>query len=116
MSIINQRQSLPLRSGSQDAPVGGAYVGPRRRSRSRAGRPATSGVPSVMGPPNRAPGVPVMGVPSPGGLRFDVMGGPDTGLRVDPMGGPDVGPRVDLMGESDLTFVDSLFGERKSFL
>jgi hypothetical protein len=72
-----------------------------------------------MGPPNHAPGLPVMGAPSPGlhldvmsghaGPRVDPMGGPDAGPRVDPMGGPDAGPRVDLMGESDLTFVDSLF-------
>jgi hypothetical protein len=115
MSITSQRHSLPLHSGSPDLPIGGVHSGPRRRSRPRPIKPSPSDTPAVMGPPNHAPGLPVMGAPSPA-FHLEVMGGPDTGPRLDPMGGPDAGPRADLMGESDLTFVDSLFTQRKGVL
>lgn len=115
MSISSHRHSLPLRERSQDARIGSPYPGPRRRSRSQTVRPRPSGVPSVMGPPNHAPSVPVMGAASPG-LHLEVMGGPDTSPHLDLMGGPDPGPRVDPMGESDATLVDSLFTQRKSLL
>jgi hypothetical protein len=115
MSTTSQRHSLPLRSGSPDLPIGGVHSAPRRRSRSRPIKRRPSGTPAVMGPPNHAPGVPVMGAPRPA-LHLEVMGGRDTGPRLDPMGRPDARPRVDPMGESDLTFVDSLFTQRKSVL
>ena len=112
MSITNQRHSLPPRSRSQDAGSRGVHPAPRR-SLSQPVKPRPSDVPAVMGPPNHAPGVPIMGAPSRA-LHLEVMGGPDTGLRPDPMGGPDAAPRMGLMGVSDLTFVDSLFTQRKS--
>ncbi|HUA48203.1 MAG TPA: hypothetical protein VMA77_23390 [Solirubrobacteraceae bacterium] len=84
-----------------------------RDSLSTTVRPRPSGVPSVMGPPNRAVGAPVMGALSPD-PRLDVIGGPDVGPRLDAMGGPDTGRRLHLMGESDLTFVDSLFVRPRS--
>ncbi|MBV9339110.1 MAG: hypothetical protein JO243_24740 [Solirubrobacterales bacterium] len=115
MSITGQRHLLPLRSSSRDERIGSAYSTPRRRRRSEPIRPRLSGAPSVMGPPNHAPGVPVMGAAS-AGPHLEIMGVPDSRPRQDPMGGPDASPRVDLLGESDLTFVDSLFTQRRSLL
>jgi hypothetical protein len=69
---------------------------------------ASSSVISVMGGPNRAPGVGIMGGRDRG-VRLDVMGGADRGPSVDAMGGPDRGVHVDVMGQSDPGFVDSLF-------
>ncbi len=115
MSITTERHSLPLRSGSPNLPIGGVRSAPPRRSRSRPIKLRPSGSPAVMGSPNHAPGVPVMGAPSPA-LHLAVMGGPDTGPRLHPMGGPDSGPRVDPMGESNLTFLDSLFTQRRGVL
>jgi hypothetical protein len=74
-------------------------------------RHARPDVVSVMGPPNRAPGVGIMGDPD-GAPRIDVMGGPDRGLSPRVMGGPDRGPRLDLMGDSDPRFVDFVFTGR----
>jgi len=113
MSITSQPHPLPVRSRSQDAETRSL---PSPAQRDRPSRPVDrrpSSVPVAMGPPNHAPGVPVIGAPSPG-PHLNVIGGPDTGSRLDPMGGPDAGPRVDLMGNSHLTFVDSLFSPRGS--
>lgn len=115
MTITNQRHSLPLRSRSRDTPFGSVHSAPSQRRPSKPIKPRHSSVPAAMGPPNHAPGVPVMGAPRPA-LYVEVMGGPDTGPRLDPMGGRDAGTRIDVMGKGDLTFVDSLFTQRKRFL
>jgi hypothetical protein len=113
MSIISQSHSLPLPSGSHDAGIP-AMPSPAQRAGDRQPvKPRPSGVPTVMGPANHAPGVPVMGAPH-AAPQLDVMGGPDRGPHLDVMGRPDTGQRVHVMGESDLTFVDSLFGQRRS--
>jgi hypothetical protein len=62
---------------------------------------------SVMGPANRAPGIPVMGTAHRNGVP--VMGEPDAGPRVYVMGRPDDGVRLDVMGGSDPRFLDLLF-------
>jgi hypothetical protein len=112
MSITSQRHSLPPRSRTRDAGMHG-MPSPAHRRHSPPVKPWPSGVPAVMGPPNHAPGVPVMGASRPG-LHTEVMGGHDVGPRLGPMGGPDIGRRLHLLGESDPAFTDSLFGQRKS--
>jgi len=74
-----------------------------------AGQPPSDVMPA-MGPPNRAPGISVMG--GPDRSPVDVMGGPDRGPGLDVMGGPDRGPRLDVMGKTDPRFVDFLFTGR----
>jgi hypothetical protein len=70
--------------------------------------PVRADIPRVMGPANRAPGIPIMGAPDcAGGVA--VMGGHDAGPRAYVMGGPDDHVRHDVMGRSDLSFVDFLF-------
>jgi hypothetical protein len=91
------------------------YGIPSPAQRSRCPLPVNSrpsGVPAVMGPPNHAPGMPVMGASSPG-LHLDVMGSPNARPDLDPMGGPDTGRRLHLLGESDPAFTDSLFAHRR---
>jgi hypothetical protein len=89
------------------------------RDRGGARRPEVLGVEaspsviSVMGGPNRAPGVAMMGGRDRG-VRLDVMGGADRRPSVDAMGGPDGGVRLDVMGQSDPRYVDSLFTRQKS--
>jgi len=105
-----------MSSTSQPQPLPAATEAPRRRTRPLNPRPPrrtapASGVTPNLGPANRAPGVSVMGGPSPG-LHLDVMGGPDGGPRLPVMGEGDHGTRVDLLGHSDPRFVDSLFGFR----
>ena len=95
-------EAYPLRPGARVR---------RLRTRdddTRPGRPREkqSGATPIMGPPNRAPGMAIMGASGPSAY---VMGGPDVGPRVNAMGAGDRGLRLDLFGESDLRFVDSLF-------
>lgn len=99
MSTINTHYSVGAATG----------VGLRTRDRyPRRPRIARDGVPPVMGPANRAPGVSIMGAATPA-AHLGVMGGPDTGPRVSVMGAADRGARLDVFGESDPRFVDSLF-------
>jgi hypothetical protein len=60
-----------------------------------------------MGPPNRAPGISIMGRPSCDGYP-NLMGRPD-GVLASIMGAGDNGTRLDLFAASDARFVDSLF-------
>ncbi len=107
MSTTSQPHALP-------APT----KAPRLRTRPVKPRPRdrtaqASGVTPVMGQPNCAPGVSIMGAPSQ--HHPDVMGGPDAGPRRPVMGVGDRGPRLDLFGDSDPRFVDSLFTSRAAF-
>jgi len=61
----------------------------------------------AMGPPNRAPGISIMG--GANGIHPYAMSGADAGPHASVMGVGDRGPRLDLFGESDIRFVDSLF-------
>jgi hypothetical protein len=70
-------------------------------------RPDGSRPTPVMGPANRAPGIPVMGAAQYSG--DPVMGRSDAGPRVYVMGRTDDGVRHDVMGESDPRFLDMLF-------
>jgi hypothetical protein len=62
-----------------------------------------------MGPPNRAPGTPVMGGPSFTGYA-KLMGEAGAHPGVTVMGPGDRGTSLDLFGTSDPAFVGSLFG------
>ena len=113
MSVTSQRHSLPLRSRSQNAGTQDMPAPAQRAIRRQPVKPRPAGVPAIMGPPNRAPGVPVMGAPGPA-LQLTVMGRPDVSPGLDPMGPSDTGQRLHLLGDSDPTFVDSLFVQRRS--
>jgi len=67
----------------------------------------------LMGRPNLAPGVDVMGGPARG-PRLDLMGRPNLAPGVDVMGGPDRGPRLDLMGHNDPDLEDALHRGRRA--
>lgn len=103
---------------SQPHPLPAPTKAPRLRTRPVKSRPRrrtgqASRLTPVMGPPNRAPGVSIMGGPSR--LHPDVMGGPDAGPRMPLMGEGDDGTRLDLFGDSDPRFVDSLLTSRAAF-
>jgi len=113
MNVASHKRPLPLSSRPRNAWIRGVNPAPRSHSGSWTATQRISSVTPVMGPPNRAPGVPVMGATS-WDIHLHLMGRPDAGTRVDPLGGPDNGPRVDPMGESDLSFVDWLFTQRSA--
>ena len=96
------RRTIPARPEHTE----GNHHEPRRAE--ALGGEASSSVSSVMGPPNRAPGLNVMGGPDRG-VRPDVMG-PSNRAGVEVMGGPDRGVRLDVLGPSNRPGVDVMGG------
>ena len=110
MSSITEHYSLPAQTKAQRPRRRGDHPSPRPHPRSQVAARQDSRPTPVMGPANRAPGVPIMGIASPGSY---LMGGADAGPRVNVMGSCDRGRRVDVFGASDLTLVDSLFTQSR---
>ena len=108
MSTITEHYSPPAQTKAQRPHTWGDHPSPRPHPRSQIAALQNFGLTPVMGPANRAPGVPIMGMASSGPY---LMGGADAGPRVSVMGSGDRGQRVDVFGDSDLRFVDSLFTE-----
>jgi hypothetical protein len=84
---MSTSQPYPLqpRTDARRARIRGLRPRPRNRATER------SGVVPVMGPPGRAPGIPIMGAQS-GGLYL--MGGPDPRPPISDMGGVDPAPSL----------------------
>jgi len=71
MSTISEHQPLAGRAKAERLRIRARYVHPRPRHSAER-----SGTVSVMGPANRAPGLPIMGAADAGSHDY-LMGGPD---------------------------------------